>query len=125
MDDHDPTWQCVCQFNNPMFINACFQCETPRRQGGVRYEHQEMVQGHNLRELLDNNIIGNNVEDCAVCLNAIDPNARVAVLPCGHVFHWRCIQRWAHIRQVNARLCPYCREPYTLNWVRFVVIDLD
>lgn len=42
---------------------------------------------------------------CAVCREDVT-NERV--LPCGHLFHNNCIERW----EVHSRTCPTCRERF-------------
>lgn len=43
-------------------------------------------------------------EVCAVCREPLD---RAKKLPCGHIFHAMCLQRWLEIRTA----CPTCRRP--------------
>lgn len=41
---------------------------------------------------------------CAICLE--EEKEEVKRMPCGHVFHARCIQQWL----ANSHLCPLCRH---------------
>ena len=45
--------------------------------------------------------------ECCVCVSAIEPGSedRCVRLPCAHLFHAECIQRWLRTR----RSCPLCR----------------
>jgi hypothetical protein len=43
-------------------------------------------------------------EDCAICRERLD---RAKKLPCGHMFHHLCLQRWLEVRTA----CPTCRRP--------------
>tara|TARA_Y100000992_G_scaffold256464_1_gene189974 strand:- start:3301 stop:3633 length:333 start_codon:yes stop_codon:yes gene_type:complete len=43
--------------------------------------------------------------ECAVCLDAFRTRQHCRFLPCGHVFHKGCIDRWLRRRQ----WCPVCR----------------
>ncbi|CAE7544580.1 RHA2B [Symbiodinium sp. CCMP2456] len=49
--------------------------------------------------------------DCAICLAALEPGCKVSSLPCRHVFHVECIERWMlQAARVNRALCcPLCR----------------
>lgn len=46
-------------------------------------------------------------DQCPVCM--VDMTRQQSrELPCGHIFHTRCIDRW---KRTN-RTCPMCREPF-------------
>eukprot|EP00747_Dinoflagellata_sp_TGD_P096726 gnl/TRDRNA2_/TRDRNA2_166925_c0_seq1.p1 gnl/TRDRNA2_/TRDRNA2_166925_c0~~gnl/TRDRNA2_/TRDRNA2_166925_c0_seq1.p1 ORF type:complete len:568 (+),score=59.49 gnl/TRDRNA2_/TRDRNA2_166925_c0_seq1:117-1706(+) len=51
--------------------------------------------------------LGNGVssEECSICLCDFEAGCLVSVLPCGHLFHDRCISRWVASRSH----CPLCR----------------
>ncbi len=49
-----------------------------------------------------------NTEQCSICLNNLEGACKT--LPCGHVFHRRCILQW---KRTGHHTCPYCREPFT------------
>lgn len=43
---------------------------------------------------------------CSICLDLLDNN--IITLPCDHVFHKKCIERWKIVNKKNT--CPNCRE---------------
>jgi len=47
---------------------------------------------------------------CPICLDAIAPAAVATLDACGHVFHEKCIIRWAG----RSNLCPVDRQPFCL-----------
>ena len=47
-------------------------------------------------------------DDCSVCLSGFVAKAVVNRLPCGHLFHRACLDRWVRARPVAAT-CPLCR----------------
>lgn len=50
------------------------------------------------------------IPTCAICL---DPLLRdLATLPCGHVFHFQCINCALRNAPSNKPCCPFCRAPY-------------
>mmetsp|Transcript_46387 Transcript_46387/g.86663 ORF Transcript_46387/g.86663 Transcript_46387/m.86663 type:complete len:213 (+) Transcript_46387:44-682(+) len=49
---------------------------------------------------------------CYCCLSGFEPKCRVALLPCGHVFHETCIASWCLTDSPNASACPVCRCKY-------------
>jgi hypothetical protein len=48
-------------------------------------------------------------ESCAICLEDLEAEERVAGLGCGHGFHQRCLMRWL-ARPGQQSGCPLCRE---------------
>merc|ERR1712032_1527702 len=47
---------------------------------------------------------------CSVCLLGLEPGEQVRTLPCGHVFHRPCVDRWFS----RSNRCPLCRQsPFT------------
>ena len=53
--------------------------------------------------IADESQVGNQ---CSVCLESIQENARVITLPCNHFFHSNCILRW----YAENPTCPICRH---------------
>ncbi|KAF7715548.1 Zinc finger RING-type domain-containing protein [Penicillium ucsense] len=53
--------------------------------------------------------------DCSICMESVELNTEVTVLPCDHWFHFDCIKLW--LSQHNT--CPHCRRsigsPNTTN----------
>ena len=50
---------------------------------------------------------------CLCCLEDFEPRSKVAVLPCGHVYHEECIAQWSvSFAMVAAASCPSCRGRY-------------
>ena len=49
---------------------------------------------------------------CPCCLDDFQPDSQVAILPCRHVFHERCIARWSMASAKKGALCPKCRERF-------------
>ncbi|XP_020594674.1 probable E3 ubiquitin-protein ligase XERICO, partial [Phalaenopsis equestris] len=45
--------------------------------------------------------------DCRVCLARFEPESVVNRLPCGHLFHQSCVERWIEYRN---NTCPLCRS---------------
>mmetsp|Transcript_24907 Transcript_24907/g.35127 ORF Transcript_24907/g.35127 Transcript_24907/m.35127 type:complete len:134 (+) Transcript_24907:267-668(+) len=52
-------------------------------------------------------------EECSICLALLTED--LSVLPCNHVFHTKCINKWSaekNRQQSGKKRCPYCRNPY-------------
>ena len=47
-------------------------------------------------------------EHCSVCINDYKPKQGYRILPCGHIFHKKCIDSW--FKKKNELSCPYCRD---------------
>jgi len=51
-----------------------------------------------------------NALECILCLDAYETGQRVRTLPCDHVFHQHCIDRWLFENcSPEKRVCPVCR----------------
>ncbi|KAL8230648.1 hypothetical protein R6Q57_000426 [Mikania cordata] len=46
--------------------------------------------------------------ECVVCLNRFADGEQVRKLPCRHVFHKECFERWLDCLKLR---CPLCRSP--------------
>jgi len=51
-----------------------------------------------------NQVVGEE-EKCPVCLSEFENDERVRCLPCTHLFHMDCIDRWLSVN----KKCPVCR----------------
>jgi hypothetical protein len=49
-----------------------------------------------------------SMDSCAICMEDVDADERVAGLECGHGYHQRCILRW--LGRIGTSGCPLCRE---------------
>ncbi|XP_038975401.1 E3 ubiquitin-protein ligase Praja-1-like [Phoenix dactylifera] len=47
-------------------------------------------------------------EECVICLEEFNTEAKVSQMSCSHLFHSRCIAQWLE----RSHLCPLCRCPY-------------
>lgn len=45
-------------------------------------------------------------DECMICLEPLDID--VAVLSCGHKYHFRCIQQWSKKIKTFTKLCSVC-----------------
>ena len=45
-------------------------------------------------------------DECMICLEPLKNN--VAVLSCGHKYHYRCIQQWSNKIKTYTKLCSVC-----------------
>jgi hypothetical protein len=50
---------------------------------------------------------GNDVSECVVCLRKFHGGEEIRTLPCGHVFHKICVDKW--ILDYENMTCPLCR----------------
>lgn len=46
-------------------------------------------------------------DSCAICLNPVRRTRNTRELPCGHMFHSKCIDGWEHR---GGERCPLCRD---------------
>ena len=43
--------------------------------------------------------------NCCICISDIQKKENTVLLPCGHMFHWKCCHKWLK----NNNTCPVCR----------------
>lgn len=48
-------------------------------------------------------------QPCSICMENLD-TSETRTLPCNHVFHNQCIERWKRARMRST--CPMCRAPF-------------
>eukprot|EP00177_Eucheuma_denticulatum_P000951 GFKZ01001730.1.p1 GENE.GFKZ01001730.1~~GFKZ01001730.1.p1 ORF type:complete len:506 (+),score=56.75 GFKZ01001730.1:323-1840(+) len=46
------------------------------------------------------------VDKCAICLGEFEDGEMVKTLPCYHLFHTECVDRWLKVNKV----CPFCKK---------------
>ena len=47
--------------------------------------------------------------NCCICISEIKKKEKTVLLPCGHLFHWKCCSKWLN----NNNTCPVCRFKLT------------
>ena len=52
---------------------------------------------------------GKKEVDCSICTGVVEEGAKVYELPCKHVFHQECIDKWLD----QSKVCPNCRLDLT------------
>ncbi|CAH1772674.1 unnamed protein product [Owenia fusiformis] len=64
---------------------------------------------------------------CSICTELYEHDSIISGLPCGHLFHRECVQRW--FTSSNKRDCPQCRNHVdrkkVIDKLYFVVGDYD
>lgn len=59
---------------------------------------------------VDQDMLGSDGKaECSICMEQVQLETEVTVLPCNHWFHYNCIEPW--LSQHNT--CPHCRRPIT------------
>jgi hypothetical protein len=46
-------------------------------------------------------------DECAMCLVVYELGDRIRCLPCSHIYHTQCIDRW--LTGAEGRTCPLCK----------------
>jgi hypothetical protein len=60
-------------------------------------------------------------DTCSICLDHYTTATYTRTLPCGHMFHKKCVDKW--LKQTFH--CPYCRHTYPIPLEKVVDIDLE
>jgi hypothetical protein len=51
-----------------------------------------------------------SIENCTICLIAMDEKNKCSILPCKHIFHMECIHSWIDAEEETSLQCPICRK---------------
>ena len=106
-----PMWNCDrCSVWNELWNLTCWHCHGSR---GWRLNSFRVVPECLLSKLVRDL---DHVEVCSICLDECDSDTRIGNLRCGHVFHIKCISKWANSRRMMATRCPYCKQEMNLIW---------
>ena len=78
----------------------------------IRRQREEYLKEEGIIDLPEFNIkiLEKNLLDeknlCIICLNNMEANEIVIILPCTHIFHEDCITKWLK----NKSTCPICQN---------------
>ena len=64
--------------------------------------------------LVDGANDGEGGPECSICLCELQPEAKVRLLPCVHVYHVDCIDHWFR-RAAACPACPTCKAPVAIG----------
>lgn len=53
-----------------------------------------------------------DISECACCFSSFEPDDKIALLPCAHVFHEECVVLWASMATKASEKCPLCRSDF-------------
>ena len=54
----------------------------------------------------DENLIKNEIKNCAICLENYKIGDKISYLPCFHSYHSKCIKKWLKC----SKICPLCKK---------------
>lgn len=77
-------------------------------QNSQSYDHYYVLTKDEFQKIPYRKTRGSEYEQhCSICLNNYVRNQRLRVLPCEHVYHTKCIERW--LTKMCTK-CPLCRH---------------
>ena len=47
----------------------------------------------------------------SICISGYRDDGKCSMLPCGHIFHRKCIEQWLQSGRTACGDCPMCKEP--------------
>lgn len=50
-----------------------------------------------------------NLNECIICFENLNCD-NIALLSCGHKYHYKCIQNWINSKKTLTNICPVCNE---------------
>lgn len=93
---------------------VCFEARLRERRAAAMRANKEMERSRSVelavRRLPACTACGE--DECAICLCTLAAGDEVRELPCGHKFHFACIDRWLIRRELDygASSCPLCKK---------------
>ena len=113
----DPTdWRCIhCHVLNLRHDHECWNCHKGK---DIRTFWRTFCFSRVLH-VPPGEDTSNDSYICPICLDHCNHLDVVADLPCGHLFHCRCLQK---IVDRGSRICPCCRNPVPVQ--RVLVTDI-
>jgi len=78
-------------------------------QEGIHEEESQGLSEETIAELRNQSYqytTSDNIQQCSICLENFSENNNVISLPCEHIFHLDCIERWGQ----SHNSCPLCRN---------------
>jgi len=85
-----------------MFLNQSLQQDQPQVEKATTDMIKQLGSYKRIKD--DDSLIGS---ECVICSDCYKKDEGVRELPCGHVFHKKCIDRWFKEGSVY---CPICRK---------------
>lgn len=88
-------------------INVVFPITLPN------FDHLENVKNTVIKEELDKlqivsfSELKTDEKECSICLDTFEPDSKIRLIDCKHVFHSDCLDTW--LLQHDYK-CPHCRE---------------
>lgn len=73
---------------------------------------------------VDNDVLQNSHggDHCVICLDRIEQPSATLLLPCGHLFHWKCLKTYVAMNGKDST-CPICR--HNLRTHTIYIQDID
>ena len=98
---------CVSKYNNIKYkIKIYFEENSlPIQKSGLSKNFVKKLNNQNFGQIKGES----NQQECSICIETINLDKQkkdIVVLNCGHIFHKRCIDKWA----INTPNCPMCRK---------------
>eukprot|EP00854_Cymbomonas_tetramitiformis_P006858 gene6858-8192_t len=98
------------QLRRRLFGFLLFLCSLPEcRSGPPKGLTEEQIDALPHRRLTEQEITSMDDAACVICIEDMEAGEQARELPCTHVFHTECIDRWLLLNST----CPRCRESLT------------
>ena len=100
------------EYNNRPQLENPFELEEEKLLKLVNKEEvNEILHYISLSKIEENNKLLNKDFKCMICLNDYKIRDRIATLPCFHIFHKNCFEKW----MIEKRWCPICKFSMSLE----------
>ena len=102
--------QSLAQNNEQFFenVNVRLSLDLFKKRCGIKKENDTYCYRKMGPKLVNDMKIDPDIE-CAICSEKIEKWNKVAITPCGHIFHKHCAQKW-FTQKCQKPTCPCCRH---------------
>ena len=99
-------------YNNRPKLDNPFELEEEKLlKLANKEEVNEILNYISFSKIEENNKLLNKNFKCIICLNEYKIRDKIATLPCFHIFHKNCFEKW----MIEKRWCPICKFNMSLE----------
>ena len=99
--------------NRPRLENPFSESENEDEEQNLndKKEIEEIINFIPTSIIKEENKLNNNNYKCMICLSNFKIGDKESILPCLHIFHSKCIEKWI----LRAKTCPICKFDISLE----------
>ena len=96
-------------FSQEAFDRVMSQLMEQNQQTGAPPASEDLINRLPKKQLEKSMAGDDGKAECSICMDNVELDTEVTILPCNHWFHFECIESWLKEHDT----CPHCRKPIT------------